>query len=752
MAMDKGWKEVAKDGSYIVRTCGWSPPGDHPVGCGMKLTIKDGKLVHVEGDEQHPVTQGRLCIRCLDLPEVVHSPERIIHPMKRDPKDRGKDKWEQISLDEAYHLIADRVAEIKQDFGAESIVVYGGTGREASLYYYPLGFATLGTPNVCYPHSGFSCYGPRCSITDYILGAGYPEIDFAGYFEDRYNNPEFELPEWIVCWGKMPLASNGDGMFGHAILDMMKMGTRVIMIDPRITWLGAFEGNMTLQLKPNTDAALGLGLINVIIQEDLYDHDFVENWCFGFDELAERAAEFPPERVEELTWVRADDLKEVARTIGKARPVSFAWGLPVDQNPNGVQAGHTIIALAALTGMIDVPGGLTLGPPHGLFGSWRFSTRFQISDELYAKRIGANDYPAVSNAMSSTHPDLTLDTLETGEPYELHMAWFNSVNILSPTCCAQPERWYKALLKMDFNVIQDLFMTPTAMALADVFLPLSTFAEHDGLVLTHYGRNPAFMGAMNKALQIGECRSDIEHCMELGKIINPDGWPFEDAADFFNQQVGEEFDFDFDGLRDMCLYQPEYTYRKYEKGMLRADGEPGFDTVTGKVELYSTLFDAWGEDPLPYYEQPRWDQISRPEDAEEFPLLMTTGAREYTSFHSEHRQIPMMREIKRYPDIEINPATAAQFGIEDGDWVRVENQLGSAIEKAHLVETIDPRVVHCRHGWWYPEQEGEAPNLYGVFKSNINSLIPHKEIGKLGFGAPFKCVMCKITKVDGLDG
>lgn len=752
MAMDKEWKVGDKDGTYTVRTCGWSPPGDHPVGCGMKLTIEDGKLVHVEGDEQHPVTQGRLCIRCLDLPELVHSPERIIYPMKRDPKDRGKDTWERITWDEAYSLIEEKVNYFKKEFGAESICVYGGTGREACLYYYPLGFATLGTPNVCYPHSGFSCYGPRCSITDYILGAGYPEIDFAGYFEDRYDNPEFKLPELVVCWGKMPLASNGDGLFGHAIIDMMKMGTKVLMVDPRITWLGACAGNVNLQLKPGTDAALALGLINIIISEDLYDHDFIDEWCFGFDELKERAAEFPLDRVEKITWVPADEIVAAARLIGTSRPVSYAWGLPVDQNPNGVQVGHAIIALAALSGSIDSPGGLTLGPPGGLYGEWRAKTRFAISDELFAKRIGAEDYPAVSNAMASTHPDLTLDTLETGKPYELHMAWYNSANILAPTCTAQPKRWYEALKKMDFAVVQDLFMTPTAMALADVFLPLSTFAEHDGLVLTHYGRNPAFMGAINKALEVGECRSDIEVCIELGKRLNPEWWPFEDAADFFNQQVDSEFDFDFDELREQGLYQPKYTYHKYEKGMQRADGEPGFDTVTGKVELYSTLFDAWGEDPLPYFEEPRWSQVSKPDDAEEFPLLMTTGAREYTSFHSEHRQVPMMREIKRYPDIEIHPTTAAKYGIAEGDWVCVENQLGSAREQAHLTETINPRVVHCRHGWWYPEQEGEEPNLFGVWKSNVNNLIPHKEIGRLGFGAPFKCMMCKISKADGLDG
>jgi len=718
----------------------------------MMLTVKDGKLVHVEGDEEHPITQGRLCPRCLDLKEFVYNPDRVIYPMKRDPKDRGKDKWEQITWDETYDLIVEKANGVKRDYGAESIVVFGGTGREACLYYYPLAFAALQTPNVCYAQSGWSCYGPRCSITDYILGAGYPEIDYAGYFPDRFDNPDYVVPKYIVCWGKAPLASNGDGLFGHSIIDLMKLGTKIIMVDPRITWLGTREGNMTLQLKPGSDAALALGLLNVIINEDLYDHDFVENWCYGFDELKERVQEYPPEKVEEYTWVPKEQIIEVARLLGKNHPTSIAWGLAVDQSPNGVQMGHAIIAIAAITGNLDTPGGMTIGPPESLLGRWRMESRGELTEELWDKRIGAAEWPALSTAMATTQPDETLDTLESGKPYEIKMAWFNSTNLLAPTCSAQPKRWYEALKKMEFSVVQDCFMTPTAMALADLFLPLPSFAEHDGLVLPHYGRNTVFVGAMNKAFSVGDCRSDMQVCLELGQRLNPKAWPWKDVDEFFDEQLKSELGFDLEGLREQGLYQPGYTYKKYEKGMMRFDKEPGFNTVTGKVELNSTLFDSWGEDPLPYYEEPRYSQVSHPELADEYPLMLTTGARTFTSFHSEHRQMATLREITPDPIMEIHPDTAAKLGISEGDWVGIENMFGKANEKAHITPILHPRVVHATHGWWYPEQDGEEPNLSGVWKSNINSLIPHKCIGKLGFGAPFKSIMCKVYKVDGLDG
>ncbi len=428
---DHEWQTPQPDGSTIFRTCAWSPPGDHPVGCGVELHVKDGKLVHVEGDETHPITQGRLCPRCLALKDYTYDPQRIIYPMKRDPSKRGiSDAWEQITWDEAYEIIQDRVADIERKYGREAIIVYGGTGREACMFYYPMAFSVLNTPNLCYAQSGWSCYGPRSSVADYILGAGYPEID-TGYFPDRMDNPEYELTEVAVCWGKMPLWSNGDGFFGHSLIDMMKRGTKIICVDPRVTWLGSRKGNMTLQLKPGTDASLALGILNVIINEDLYDHDFVENWCYGFEELAERVNEYPLELVEKQTWVPAEEIRTAARIMANAHPMCILWGLAIDQNKNGVQAGHAILSIMAITGNIDVPGGLTVGDPSVRLGHWCTDSRQYLSDEIWEKRIGVDKWPAFAATMASTHPDETLEALETGVPYAPKMAWINSSNFVS---------------------------------------------------------------------------------------------------------------------------------------------------------------------------------------------------------------------------------------------------------------------------------------------------------------------------------
>jgi anaerobic selenocysteine-containing dehydrogenase len=185
--------------------------------------------------------------------------------------------------------------------------------------------------------------------------------------------------------------------------------------------------------------------------------------------------------------------------------------------------------------------------------------------------------------------------------------------------------------------------------------------------------------------------------------------------------------------------------------MLRGDGEPGFNTVTGLVELSSTLFEAWGDDALPYFKEPPYSPISTPELWKEYPLVLTTGARKVTSFHSEHRQIATLREIDPWPVVELHPTTAEDLGIKEGDWVLLENMFGKAKMKAKVTPTIHPKVVHATHGWWFPEQDGEEPNLFGVWQSNVNNMVPHKHIGKLGFGAPLKQMICKASRLQNFD-
>jgi anaerobic selenocysteine-containing dehydrogenase len=739
--MDKVWQHVLEDGTVVTRTCAWSPPGCHPVGCGLKLFVKEGRLIKVEGDEEHPITQGRLCPRCLALAEYVNHPDRILYPMKRAREDRGKDAWERISWDEAWRIIGEQHRRIAETYGTDAILSLEGTGRESAMYITLLGNYALRTANRVYTQSGSSCFGPRLAITAFLVGAPMIDIDWAGAFPDRYDNPDYTVPAYLLLWGKAPLASNPDGMFGHAVIDLMKRGTKIITADPRMHWL-ATKAEHVLRLRPGTDTALVMGLLNVIIEEDLYDHDFVDNWCYGFEEFAERTREFPPEKVSDITWVPVEKIVTVARLLATAKPVSLGWGLAVDQNTNGVQLGQALMALTAITGNLDVPGGTTIGVAVGLGNTYDDEEANKKARSITRRAIGADKYPALNAILQSAHPDEMLDAIEEDR---MKMIWFGSSNTIAPTNSAQPKRWHDALVRSEFAVATDVFMTPTAMACADVFLPLSTFAEHDGIVPTNYGANVSQIGAMNKALEMGETLSDLELVLELTQHLSPENVAYSSVGEYLDETL-KGTGMSFEQLREKGTWQPGYTYRKYEKGLLRPDGQPGFSTATGRLELYSTIYESFGEDPLPYYQEPLYSQISHPEMAEEFPLIMTSGSRRFTSFHSEHRQIPSLRAIDPDPVVEINPQTAERFGILEGDSVVIRNPFGSAIQKAHITPIIDPRVINVAHGWWFPEKDPEEPSLFGVWEANVNSLIPHHAIGRLGFGAPYKGILCTISK------
>ena len=749
--LGKPWR-FEEDGLTVTRGCAWSPPGCHPTGCGIKTYVNsNGELVRVEGDENHPITNGRLCVRCLTIRDYVYNPDRVLYPMKRAREDRGKNKWERITWDEAYDTIAEKVKYFKDKYGAESILVMGGTGREGGPMLPAYAHACLGTPNACYTQSGYSCYIPRVAGTTYVMGATYPEMDYAGGLPGRYDDPMFKLPELIVFWGKEPLPSNGDGLFGHAAIDMMRRGSKLMSIDPRVNWVST-RADWHLRLRPGTDAALGMAMLNVIIEEDLYDHDFVDKWCYGFEQLAERVKEMPAEKAAEICDLDANQIREAARVYAAAKPAQIAWGLAIDQKSNGVQAGHCIMALEAITGNIDVPGGQLIGDVNdGLelgFG-WN-----NLGPELQSKILGIKEYPAYVGLVLNAQCDMVLDALEAGDDakyYPFKMGVFEDTNFLAGTCAAQPKRWHDAMVKnLEWCFGIDVWMTPTIQATCEIFLPLSSTVEHDTVVYTHYGASPIMAGAVNKSITVGEGKGDCEIMYEIGRRCMPIN--FGRFANFYEflEYYRLNGKTTFEELREEVVHQKTETlsYRKYETGKLRPDGMPGFNTPTGRVELYSTMFRQFGVDPLPYYEEPQLSPVSTPEKMEEYPFVLTTGARTYCYFHSEGKQIPYLREINPDPLIEINPQDALELGIADGQWVRVSNPFGSCVLKAKVTQTVYPGLVMAQHGFWFPEEDGEEPHLYDVWRSNINLLMPHFYVGELGFGAPYKCLICKVEPIE----
>jgi anaerobic selenocysteine-containing dehydrogenase len=303
----------------IVRTTAWSPgPGCHG-GCGLKLFVRDGRLVRVEGDEDHPYSHGRLCPPALALTQYIYHPQRFTYPMKR-VGERGEGKFERITWDEALDTVEGRFNEIKEKYGAEAVIFVQGTGRDVGG---PISFLcySFGSPNwVQLGLAGHACYTPRLAAMMFTHG-DYAVLDAGQFLPDGMDDPEYRVPEVIVVWAQNPAAGCQDAFFGHWVVDCMKRGSKLVVIDPRVTWFSS-RAEKFLQIRPGTDAAMALGMLNVIISEGLYDREFVDRWCHGFEELKVRAAEYPLDRVSAITWVPAEDIAAAARMYAKAKPAA----------------------------------------------------------------------------------------------------------------------------------------------------------------------------------------------------------------------------------------------------------------------------------------------------------------------------------------------------------------------------------------------------------------------------------------------
>ncbi|MFC1958084.1 molybdopterin-dependent oxidoreductase [Chloroflexota bacterium] len=730
------WEE---DGVKVIRSVARSGPGCHE-GCGVLLHVKDGKLVKVEGDPEFPFSQGRLCPRCLSLPEVVYHPDRLKYPQKRIG-DRGEGKWERITWEEAYDTIARKFDELKAEYGAESVIFCSGTARGIG---YGLSLHSIfGSPNrISFgPLHGHACYMPKVTTTQITIG-NMVVADYSQYFPNRYENPNWKVPKCIIVWGNEPTASNSDGFMGHWLVECMKRGSELIVIDPRRTW-PATRAKIWMQIRPGTDAALALGMLNVIISEKLYDKQFVEKWTYGFDELRKRAQEYPPEKVAEITWIPKEKIVEAARTYALSKPAAIQWGVAVDQSKECIPTIHSLVALWTITGNMDVPGGNIIGSQNFGIKAFHRREREALTEEQKGKLIGAEEYPLLKR-INYYKGEAVIDQMLTGTPYPIKAAWIQGTNTF--VCGAgESKRTYEAFKKLEFAVVVDLFMTPTAMAFADIILPAATYPERDGIAVTD---GASCIATINKAIEpVGECKSDTEIIFEMGKRLNPESCPWEDEHEMY-ETILEMAGMTFEELRDKGSAYDTFEYRKHEKGLLHSDKKPGFNTPTRKVELYSTIFEELGLDPLPYFEEPPESPVSTPDIAKEYPLILTTGAKTSAFFHSEHRQIPSLRRINPDPITQIHPETAGKLGIKDGDWIYIENKYGKCKQRAKLTTGIHPGVVHSQHGWWFPEKPGPEPSLFGAWESNINLLLPAGWTGKAGLGYPFKSQMCRVYRAE----
>jgi anaerobic selenocysteine-containing dehydrogenase len=803
----------------IVRTTVWSAgPGCHGT-CGVLAHIRKGRLTKIEGDPDHPWNQGRLCARCLAMTQYVYHPDRLTRPLKR-VGERGEGKWRGISWDEAFDLIEKKLKSIREEFGAESVVFSVGTGRDIGSWLSMLAYA-YGSPNVMFAMSGCGCYSPRIAAVETVLG-DYCVPDASQWLEKRYDDPRYQIPECIVVWGYNIPNTCPDNIFGHWFIDLMKKGVEIVCIDPRLTWFSS-RAKHWLRLRPGTDGALAMGFLNVIINDGLYDREFVEKWTNApfllrkdtnkllregdlrkggskenfvvwdmeggkaaiwdsgkagypsgkvtpamkgnysvdlangskvecktvWDAFCEEVNQYPLERVEELTWVPKKEIRAAARFFAQSKPASIQWGLPIDSTPGVTPTAQAITTLWCITGNLEVPGGNIIA--RNAFGCVSYALPGAegviklASKEADLKRIGTERYGPFRKFVWRAHTDITLDQIFSGKPYPIKAIWMQTGNLLAGIGF-EPKKWREALRKLDFIVAVDLFMTPTTQY-ADIVLPATTFLEKDSVRSWWVP-----LQTINKAISVEGCRPDVEIDFEMARRFDPNlRWKtVEELFDDILRNSGMSFK---ELQKKGWALPPEGNssapYHRHEKGLLRKDGKPGFATSSGKTELYSVLREEWGLAPLPHYEEPPFTPVSRPDLAKEYPLILSTGRRSFAYFNAEHRMIPWLRELDPDPIVEIHPDTAKSLGIENGEWVWVENWLAKQQFKAKVTIAVLPQMVMVPHGWWFPEEDGAEPSLFGAWRSNINQLIPMGSQGEDGLGTPVKNLLCRVYKIKG---
>jgi len=685
-------------------------------GCGTLLHVREGVLIKVEGDPQSPLNHGRLCPIGTVTVDLVNHPDRLQYPRRRvGPRASGQ--WTRISWDQALDEIAERLLAIRKEFGAEAIALGTGTGRHHIRWVSRFGHA-LGTPNWCEP--GFAqCFHPRVNTCILTFG-DFPVSDFTG------GTP----PACMLFWGHNPLNSGPDGETRFNVREALDTSPKIVVVDPRETEL-ARRAEVWLQLRPGTDDALALAFLNVIIGEELYDAPFVKRWTHGFDALREHVRRFTPEWAAPITWVAAEKVRAAARLFARTKPAMLEWGCAIEHTPKCIQTVRALSMLPAVTGNVDVPGGWVFG----MHGIGRFPSLIEnLTPEANAKRLGADRFKLLGGEgadLPSAHIPTLLQAMREGTPYPVKAFLVFGNNTL--TTFANSALVYESLMKLDFMVCADLFMTPTA-ELADIVLPAASWPEIDQVAgLPTVAANVVL--ANQRAVRIGECMSDEEIFVELARRMKlPVGT--ESVEEVLNLQLARGgLDMTFAELKEKGSVTVPFKYRKYEDG--------GFKTPTGKIELYSTRFEEMGYAPLPSYEEPPESPISRPEIAEDYPLVLTTGARISYFFNSEHRQIENLRKAHRDPTAEIHPETAARYGITKGDWMWIETKRGRIRQRARLTTGIDPRVIAAEHGWWFPEKP--APE-YGVWQSNVNLLTDNQPPYDPAMGTyQLRALLCRVA-------
>jgi len=668
--------------------------------CGMLTYMKGGKVIKVEGDPANPHNRGALCAQGRSARQMLYNPDRLQYPLKRAGK-RGEGKWERITWDEALDTIAENLLEVKRKYGPEALAFVKGPTRQMIEQIFQRFCYAYGSPN--YSGNWSYCVGPKMIGYTYTFGKtpqGPPYMPWSDFKNSKY----------IILFGTNPALS-----FIHRyprimsdILDAKDAGAKLVVVDPRFTET-ASRADVYLPIKPGTDAALLLAMIHVVIEEGLYDAGFVKRYTVGFDKLKAHVQKYTPEYAEGVTGIPAGRIVEVARGFASAKPACIDRREGVLHHTNSTHTLRAMAILLAITGNIDKPGALMFNPGNKL-------GNIIHKERLKAKPIWSERFPIVEDATA-----LFAETILTGKPHPMRAMMCTIANPIQEY--PNTSKVKKALMSLDFLVVDDLFMTETAK-LADIVLPASTFFEKTELCKTQNLALSKYFQVSHKVMEpLFESLPDWKYICLLAQRMGMEGFDFKDEDEIIDEIIAPL------GVKVCDLGESGVYSKPFEVGLLLKNG---FATPSGKIELYSEQLEKLGYDPLPKYVEAPETVKSKPKAAEKYPFTLITGTKTAVYHHSQQRNYAWLREYVPEPVAELNTRTGERLGISEGDEVIVEGLRGEARFKAKLTEGIREDVVSVTHGW-----EGDA---------NINYLTDDTQLDPVAAMPAFRTILCNVRR------
>jgi anaerobic selenocysteine-containing dehydrogenase len=627
--------------------------------CAYTIQLENGRIVRLEGDENHPYTRGRCCPKGYAHVLRTYHEDRLRFPLRK----QSDQSFRRVSWDEALDEIASRIGEAKKAYGPASVGIYSGSGNDGMAPRYASRFA--------------NALGCR-------MIPGIAEICFKGAYEGaRFNVgpfPPHELNDWansqcIVIWGTNKFESSIHSK--RIIQEAMDSGAKLIVIDPRKTPF-AKVADIYTTIRPGTDGALALGIANEIIRKNLYDHNFVRDYVVGFEEFRIRASEYPKKKVSEITWVNENIIEEIAETFASHGPALITTA-PAGMNhyTNANWAARAVHSLLAICGYLGVSGGgfQYLSSDHSPFNGEAVTLQSLLNDDVSPVVPSATYLP--SYILEREESPIKVLVIQAASPLT---QWPNTGKVIS------------ALDRIPFKVCIDLELTDTAR-MCDIVLPATFIFEHHNIVYSELHRIVQY--APKIIDPVGEAKSELDIWRGVAERLG----------------IGRHFEITELDAIELALDSEECSHISLEELKAHPEGlhtsaplipfhDKRFFTESGKVELYSEALERQGYDPLPFHVEPEESPISQPETYKAYPLIMISG-RLRERLHSQYTMVEVGGAVKSFshctscqkcvkecPDEAIRLAQPSIRQLQEQKWEQEDTHAPLRRELGNLVRNL----------------------------------------------------------------